>query len=136
MPTYKLISAPVVSRRRLSMGLGVILALSTFVFSEPAAALSDPQAVVAWVGAEGMATLTPNVPPPQRDAKLHELFDRYFDVDGSAEFALDRYRSMATPQKRLWAAATLMTPPALGAKSSNPVLSEASAFKKPLAPRS
>ena len=97
MPRYKLISALVASRRRFSMGLGVILALSAFVFSEPAAALNDPQAVVALVGTEGMATLA--LSPAQRDARLHELFDRYFDVDGSAEFALGRYRNMATPQQ-------------------------------------
>ena len=97
MPTYQLIPALVVSRRRFSMGLGVLLALSTFMFSQPAAALNDPQAVVSLVGTEGMASLA--LSPAQRDAKLHELFDRYFDVDGSAEFALGRYRSMATPQQ-------------------------------------
>jgi phospholipid transport system substrate-binding protein len=31
---------------------------------------------------------------------LHELFARYFDVDGSAEFALGRYRNTATPQQQ------------------------------------
>jgi phospholipid transport system substrate-binding protein len=91
-----------VFRRRLTVcrGLGVIFMLSLLVVPKPVVALGDPQAVVSLVGAEGLATTAPNVSPAQRDAKLHELFGHYFDVDGGAEFALGRYRAVATPEQQ------------------------------------
>jgi phospholipid transport system substrate-binding protein len=91
---------PVVFRRRLTVCLGLILTLSLLAVPQRATALGDPQAVVALVGTAGMATIAPNVSPAQRDAKLHELFDHYFDVDGGAEFTLGRYRAIATPQQQ------------------------------------
>jgi len=87
-------------RLTLCLGLGVIVTLPLFAGVKPAAALGDPQAVVALVGAEGLATTAPNVSAAQRSAKLHELFDHYFDVDGGAEFTLGRYRVIATPPQQ------------------------------------
>lgn len=100
-------------RRRLIVVAGLIFALS-LVSPRPATALSDPQAVVAYVMGQGMATIGANLPPVQRDSRLRELFEKYFDVDASAEFALGRYRVMATPQQqqeffRLYEAYTVRT---------------------------
>ena len=103
-----------VLRRRFTVAAGLIFTLPFLMIPERAAALGDPQAVVAYVAAQGMATLGPNVSPGQRDAKLRELFARYFDGDASAEFALGRYRLIATPQQqqeffRLYAEYTVRT---------------------------
>ncbi len=63
-------------------------------------AAQDPQAVVRYVGAQGMATLAANISPAQRIALLRELFANYFDAGHLAAFALGRYRVIATPQQQ------------------------------------
>jgi len=83
----------------LGVALGVALAL-TIGLSGRAAAAQDPQAVVAYVGAQGMATLGPSISPAQRTARLRELFANYFDAGHLAAFALGRYRAIATPQQQ------------------------------------
>lgn len=103
-----------IPRGRFTMAAGLIVILSFLMLPERATALADPQAVVAYVAAQGMATLGPNVAPVQRDATLRGLFDRYFDGDASAEFALGRYRGIATPLQqqeyfRLYAEYTVRT---------------------------
>jgi ABC-type transporter MlaC component len=90
-----------VRRRSFVVGATLISTLPFPLLSRHATALGDPQAVVSYVVAQGMATLGPNVPQAQRDAMLRGLFDRYFDGDASAEFALGRYRSVATPPQQM-----------------------------------
>jgi phospholipid transport system substrate-binding protein len=101
-------------RRSFVVASTLILALPLLSLPEHAKASGDPQAVVAYVVAQGMAAVGPNVSPAQRDATLRGLFDQYFDGDASAEFALGRYRSIATPQQqqeffRLYAEYTVRT---------------------------
>lgn len=76
------------------------LAVALLALSAPGMAAGEPQAVVAYVGAQGMATLAPNVAPAQRTARLRELFANYFDVGHIAAFALGRYRDIASPQQQ------------------------------------
>ena len=103
-----------VPRRRFTMAAGLIFTLPFLVLPERAVAVGDPQAVVAYVATQVLATLGANVAPAQRDATLRELFARYFDGDASAEFALGRYRLIATPAQqqeyfRLYAEYTVRT---------------------------
>jgi phospholipid transport system substrate-binding protein len=63
-------------------------------------AAQDPQAVISYVGTHGMAAVGPDVSPAQRIAQLRELLQDYFDVPGTAAFALGRYRSRANPQQQ------------------------------------
>ncbi len=88
-------------RRPFVVAAVLISALPCLLLPGPATALSDPQAVVAYVMTQGMATLGPNVPPAQRDTALRAQFQNYFDGDASAEFALGRYRAVATPQQQM-----------------------------------
>jgi ABC-type transporter MlaC component len=114
MPVFWRNCAPVVRRRRLIATAGLAFAVALFSPPRPATALGDPQAVVAYVVAQGMATIEANLPPVQRDMRLRALFEKYFDGDASAEFALGRYRVIATPQQqqeffRLYEAYTVRT---------------------------
>ncbi|HEV8030189.1 MAG TPA: ABC transporter substrate-binding protein [Stellaceae bacterium] len=114
MPAISANYTAAVPRRRFTVAAGLIFTLSLLMLPERATGLGEPQAVVAYVAAQGMATLGPNVAPAQRDASLRGLFEHYFDGDGSAEFALGRYRSIATPLQqqeyfRLYAEYTVRT---------------------------
>jgi len=100
MPALSANCTAAVPRRRFRVAAGLIFALPFLMFPERATALGDPQAVVAYVATQGMATLGPNVAPAQRDATLRGLFEHYFDGDASAEFALGRYRNTATPSQQ------------------------------------
>jgi phospholipid transport system substrate-binding protein len=73
------------------------LVVLSAVCAPPAAAQEDPQAIVAYVGTQGMAALAPQFSPAQRTARLHSLFADYFDVGDLAMFALGRYRAIASP---------------------------------------
>jgi len=84
---------------RVLMLIGIALGLAVSVSGRGTAA-QDPQAVIGYVGTQGMAAVGPNISPAQRIAKLRELFQDYFDVPSIAEFALGRYRSSATPQQQ------------------------------------
>jgi hypothetical protein len=81
----------------LTLMFRVLMALS-FVVALPGrgTAVQDPQAFIGYVGTQGMAAVGQNVSPAQRAERLRELFQRYFDVTGIAEFVLGRYRSSAT----------------------------------------
>jgi ABC-type transporter MlaC component len=91
---------------RLTTALGfmpaacaIFVALSTLC-AHTAMAQNDPQATVSYVGAQGMAVLSPQFSPAQRSARLRSLFADYFDVGHLAMFALGRYRSIATPEQQ------------------------------------
>jgi phospholipid transport system substrate-binding protein len=74
-----------------------ILIMLATLCARPAVAQDDPQAVVFYVGTQGMAALAPQISPAQRTARLRSLFADYFDVGHLAAFALGRYRAIATP---------------------------------------
>lgn len=114
MPGFRTYWVPALRRRRVIAAAALVFALPLLSVARPAMALADPQAVVAYVVAQGMATIGANLPPVQRDASLRALFEKYFDGDASAVFALGRYRVMATPQQqqeyfRLYEAYTVRT---------------------------
>jgi phospholipid transport system substrate-binding protein len=85
----------------LTLMFRVLMALC-FVVALPGrgTAVQDPQAFIGYVGTQGMAAVGQNVSPAQRAERLRELFQRYFDVTGIAEFVLGRYRSSANPQQQ------------------------------------
>jgi phospholipid transport system substrate-binding protein len=85
---------------RALVAAGMALALSVAPSGRGLAVENDPQAVVGYVGAQGMATLGPDVSSAQRIARLRELFAQYFDVGHIAAFALGNYRRRATPQQQ------------------------------------
>jgi phospholipid transport system substrate-binding protein len=95
------ISAPsaLTLKFRVLMAMGMALTLVVALPGRGTAA-QDPQAVVRYIGTQGMAAVGPNISPAQRIAQLRELFQDYFDVPGIAEFALGRYRSSASPQQQ------------------------------------
>lgn len=85
------------SRRSLLLSGGLMTAL--WMTTAQAAAAEDPDAVVAYVAAEGLAAADPRLPLQQRFSRLQALFDHYFDIGHIAAFALGRYRLLATPQQ-------------------------------------
>jgi phospholipid transport system substrate-binding protein len=95
------ISAPsaLTLKFRVLMAMGMALALVVALPGRSTAA-QDPQAVVRYIGTQGMAAVGPDISPARRIAQLRELFQDYFDVPGIAEFALGRYRSSASPQQQ------------------------------------
>jgi phospholipid transport system substrate-binding protein len=95
------ISAPsaLTAMFRVLMTIGMALALVVALPGRGTAA-QDPQAVISYVGTQGMAAVGPNISPAQRTAQLRKLLQDYFDVPGIAEFVLGRYRSSANPQQQ------------------------------------
>src|ERR1700674_794704 len=85
---------------RALVAAGMALALSVALSGRGLAVENDPQAVVGYVGAQGMATLGPNVSPAERIARLRGLFAQYFDGGHLAAFALGNYRRSATPRQQ------------------------------------
>ena len=89
----------IAARRRARALAAIGIALTLTLALSGMAAAQDPQAVVRYVGAQGMATVGQNLPPAQRTAQLRDLFSTYFDSGHTAAFALGRYRVLATPQQ-------------------------------------
>lgn len=86
-------------RFRVFMAIGMALALPVAVSGRGVAA-QDPQAIISYVGTQGMAAIGSNISSAQRAVQLRKLFQDYFDVPGIAEFVLGRYRSSANPQQQ------------------------------------
>jgi phospholipid transport system substrate-binding protein len=84
---------------RVLVAAGMALALFVAPSGRGLAVENDPQAVVGYVGAQGMATMGSNVSAAQRIAILRELFAQYFDIGHIAAFALGNYRRSATEQQ-------------------------------------
>jgi phospholipid transport system substrate-binding protein len=63
-------------------------------------AAMDPRTFVGDLGDQGIQTLGPNVPPAQRVARLHQLFEADFDVNGIGRFAIGRYWQAFTPEQQ------------------------------------
>jgi ABC-type transporter MlaC component len=86
------------SRRRslLASSALALLLLTTGPFA-PALAAEGPAALITAIGTQGIQALDGS--PAERVARLSRLFLSDFDVSGLGNFALGRYRTMATPQE-------------------------------------
>ena len=85
--------------RRRSLLASSALALLLLAAGPPAAALASqgPAAMITTVGTQGIQALDGS--SADRVARLSRLFMEDFDVNGLGNFALGRYRGMATPQE-------------------------------------
>lgn len=85
------------TRRSLSLGA---FALAAALLAQPtlSPAAQDPAAFVTQLESEGMQAL--NLPPPQRTARLEQMFRADFDVPELARFALGRYWTSFSPQQQ------------------------------------
>ncbi|HWB49636.1 MAG TPA: ABC transporter substrate-binding protein [Stellaceae bacterium] len=63
-------------------------------------AAMDPKAFIGDLGQQGIQTLGPNVPPAQRVARFHQLFQADFDVQGIGRFAIGRYWQAFSPEQQ------------------------------------
>lgn len=84
-------------RALLPAGAFALLLLSATQAPAIAAAPQGPTALVTTVGTQGIQALDGS--PAERSARLNRLFMEDFDVNGLGNFALGRYRTMATPQE-------------------------------------
>jgi phospholipid transport system substrate-binding protein len=87
------------SQRLLSIG-AIAIAFGLLIAIPHANAALDPRAFIGNLGEEGIQTLGPNVPPAQRVARFHELFQSDFDVTGIGRFAIGRYWQAYTPEQQ------------------------------------
>lgn len=86
---------------RRSLLFGVIAVAFGLLGAAPRGeAAMDPKAFVGNLGQEGIQTLGPNVPPAQRVARFHELFQADFDVSSIGRFAIGRYWQAFSPEQQ------------------------------------
>jgi phospholipid transport system substrate-binding protein len=86
---------------RRSLLLGVIaIAFGLFGAAPRSDAAMDPKAFIGNLGQEGIQMLGPNVPPAQRVARFHQLFQADFDVPSIGRFAIGRYWQAFTPEQQ------------------------------------
>ena len=85
--------------RRVVLIAGLVLATASGA-AAPAAAASDPGAVINRLGNEGLAALGPNIAPTERLARFRQLFDRDFDTGIISRFILGRYWRLASGPQR------------------------------------
>jgi phospholipid transport system substrate-binding protein len=86
---------------RRSLVFGVIaIAFGLSVAAPRADAAMDPKAFVGNLGQEGIQMLGPNVPPAQRIARFHQLFQADFDVPSIGRFAIGRYWQAFSPEQQ------------------------------------
>jgi phospholipid transport system substrate-binding protein len=87
--------------QRRSLLFGVIaIAFGLFGAASRSDAAMDPKAFVGNLGQEGIQTLGPNVPPAQRIARFHELFQADFDVSRIGRFVIGRYWQAFSPEQQ------------------------------------
>ncbi len=86
-------------RTKLAAGAFALLLLTTTQSPAAAAATQGPTALITYVGTQGIQSLGGNLPVSERVARLTGLFEQDFDINGIGQFALGRYRGMATPQE-------------------------------------
>src|SRR5215470_3048336 len=86
-------------RRSLVLGV-IVIAFGLSVAAPRADAAADPKAFVGNLGQEGIQMLGPNVPPAQRIARFHQLFEADFDVSSIGRFAIGRYWQAFTPEQQ------------------------------------
>jgi phospholipid transport system substrate-binding protein len=86
---------------RRSLVLGVIAIAFGLLGAAPRSnAAADPKSFVGNLGQEGIQQLGPNVPPAQRIARFHQLFQADFDVPSIGRFAIGRYWQAFTPEQQ------------------------------------
>lgn len=66
----------------------------------PAAAQSDPVALINQLGVQAIQVLGPSVPSAARIQRFRELFGADFDLPGIGQFVLARYWRVATPEQQ------------------------------------
>jgi phospholipid transport system substrate-binding protein len=86
-------------RRMVLVGAAVLI-VASLISAPPAAALTDPAAVITNLGNEALEVLGKNVDPNQRVARFRQLFSKDFDVPGISRFVLGRYWHIATEPQR------------------------------------
>ena len=80
--------------------IGAVAIVCALMAAPRGEAAPDPRAFVGDLGNQGIQTLGPNVPPAQRIARFHELFQSDFDVPGIGRFVIGRYWQAFTPQQQ------------------------------------
>lgn len=94
-------TAIVTRSHRSPLAAGALALL--FILTAPAAqatAAQDPGALITIVGTQGIQALGGDMPSAERLARLNQLFQQDFDINGIGLFALGRYRTTATPQEQ------------------------------------
>ena len=86
-------------RRSLALG-AIAIAFGLFGAAPPSHAAMDPRSFIGNLGQEGIQTLGPNVPPAQRIARFHQLFQADFDVPNIGRFVIGRYWRAFTPEQQ------------------------------------
>jgi len=86
-------------RRVLLFGV-VAVAFGLLAAAPRSNAAVDPRTFVNNLGDAGIQTLGPNVPPQERLARFHELFQSDFDVTGIGRFAIGRYWQAFSPEQQ------------------------------------
>ena len=86
-------------RRPLLFGV-IAIAFGLFGAAPRSDAAMDPKAFVGNLGQEGIQTLGPNVPPAQRIARFHQLFQADFDVPAIGRFVIGRYWQAFSPEQQ------------------------------------
>lgn len=87
------------NRRLLLIAIG-LFAVGPALPAPPAAAATDPAAVIASLGNEALKVLGKNVDPNLRVTRFRQLFTEDFDVPAIARFVLGRYWRLATPAQQ------------------------------------
>lgn len=90
--------APIASRFRASVAAGALALLLAWP-AGAARAAADPGAFISTVSTEGIAALGTSLPSRERFARLDRLLHDDFDISGIGDFAMGRYRRMATAQE-------------------------------------
>jgi phospholipid transport system substrate-binding protein len=78
----------------------IAIAFGLFAAAPRSDAAMDPKAFVGNLGQEGIQTLGPNVPPAQRIARFHQLFQADFDVPRIGRFVIGRYWQVFSPEQQ------------------------------------
>jgi phospholipid transport system substrate-binding protein len=89
---------PVASRVRLSLAAGAMALLLAWP-TTAARAAADPGAFITTVSTQGIAALGAGVPSNERFSRLDRLLRNDFDISGIGDFAMGRYRRMASAQE-------------------------------------
>ncbi len=86
--------------RRSLLPTAIALLIGGALSEHPAAAATDPAAMITDLGNRALQVLARPVSARQREARFHELFHEDFDVPTIARFVLGRYWRLATPEQR------------------------------------
>jgi phospholipid transport system substrate-binding protein len=90
--------SPIASRFRTSLAAGALVLLVAWPAAATRAA-ADPSAFITTVSTQGIAAFGAGVSSTERFARLDRLLHNDFDLSGIGDFAMGRYRRMATAQE-------------------------------------